>query len=357
MAARGLSQVDYVKWWDDAKFLLKADYHQLLTGFYGKDVVFDFARLSVDSDDLGIRMNGVSHYWGDIGQKSQRLAEAVADGADPYVRFKFDGRKASLFIVDKAREDEPCIGVYRTADLKYGYLDSLPEEYLLTNEQGQVLIKSVYDHYAEILEFMTSACRKGMEDIYNDAGLSMLEDLAMIFSLDLIEEDTLLPAESVYQNLCLCNVEESAQLKDKILSNVSDFYKEMVDTGELESVDVAMSNIVLAKQKLDTYFSDEYYLLGMLSFRVSNIGSASGEVQTDDIARVSVLAEKDPLFTGLVGTKLDKWCNDESASYDLKPGVTEQKRLRLGAHFNQKKEMVSTPSIRQKAKERFGRKM
>ena len=204
---------------------------------------------------------------------------------------------------------------------------------------------------------MESALEDRLEELYDRMGIPRSDELVMKLSEYLISDDSPLNADQLYNVLQLLPEENIRKIKEETLHSVKDFYYTLFENGEIDSVYAVESCVAHARKRLDDYLSTENLLFGKLSNQVSNFGVMKGEVQTDDIARVAVWAEKDPAFAPYLGKRLEKWVVSEAKGYGLKAEIVNKKRQLLGGRITTEPFRVPmNDRVKQSAAKRFSLK-
>ena len=345
-----VNNVSAASQWDDLRRRLIADYASLASSISAPEPYIRLCDLNVESDDFSIRIGGKRHLFHHGGPFGEKLSAAVHEGKKPGLMFKFFwDRGPDLYIVG---------GELPYSDTLALIADKGPEEMLLPKVLEDEVLSIAFKNFDKVYPVVNEVFLRELKAIYDSIGITRSDELIMKLSDHLVSDDVSLDPVQLYNVLQLIPDDELQRVKAETLKSVKEFYGDMFRNGELSSKAEVEAGVAYASQRLDEYFSAENRLFAKLSFRVANIGTFNGEVQTDDIARVAVWAEMDPAYAPFLGKKLERWVASESVAYGLKQEIVNRKREELGGKISKRPVKPKfSDDIKALAAKRFGVKI
>lgn len=332
--------------WEDFKMRIVADYAGMSSMVFDEVLEFPLCDLKVEVDDFSIRIGDKRHLFEQGGPGADVLCSAVSCGEQPVLTFFYDPEYPPQIMI-KNQEGSLLAIANLCSDDAFG----LPR---ILNDEVCSIVMKMRD---SIMVELESALEDRLEELYDKMGISRSDELVMKLSEYLISDDSPLNADQLYNVLQLLPEENIRKIKEETLHSVKDFYYTLFENGEMDSVYAVESCVAHARKRLDDYLSTENLLFGKLSNQVSNFGVMKGEVQTDDIARVAVWAEKDPAFAPYLGKRLEKWVVSEAKGYGLKAEIVNKKRQLLGGRITTEPFRVPmNERVKQSAAKRFSLK-
>ena len=336
--------------WDDVRQRLIAEYYDIVSSpnVFEKDLRFHVCDLNVDVDDFSVKIGEKRHLFHHGGPSAEKLCSAVSEGQQVSLIFDFLGSENGPAFTLRNAQGELLAVVEQKGE----------ESLLLPSSLCDEVLSIGLRHLDFISENLSEILSSTIDTFYKNLGYSRSDELVMKFSDYLVSDESDLDPEVLANVLQLIPDDELGRIKERTLESVRDFYRELYEQGEIGSKAEVESGIAYAKNRLDGYFAKESLFFSRLSLEVSSLGKFKGEVQSDDIARVAVWAEKNPECAPYLGKKLEDWVSSESAAYELKHEIVNRKREQLGAKFP--KEPLKprfTDGVRSLAAKRFQPKL
>lgn len=329
-------------WWEEARFRLKADYSILLVNEEKPDVLV--GSLPVSADGMGMCVGQGKCLCLDMDSFGERLYNAILEGGLSSVSvFVGYGEKDPYVYLAAAGREGECLGRVGGPGS-----EALSEDIILPESISDSVLGFVRKSFGDVLYDTEKKSRDFLLDFYRTIGKDWKTDITNSLALHLIDSDgAVLPSEDIFRHLYLLDNAQREEVRRDVTALVRQFYSELYEGGELESRHDVGFLISDAENRLESYFSNDSRLLGRLGFRLDSIAMLNQEVQTDDVARVALLAAKDPNYAHLLGKPLEKWVTGQCRKYGLKSPVVRAKLEQHGMDLGQQyvKPTVSSESI------------
>ena len=354
---KSVRDADIFSWWEETAYRLQADYSSVIEAisFNGgaDELAVRLGDVVLDMNDFCLYVNGKHCYFEEIGMKGGLLAQAAENNREAMLELVMSEHDAPYLRVSDAINRNVLAFVTSPEDMPGKGMIKYDESLLLADAHQLSLLGQLKERFPAVEAEIQSSIKKGVDGVYRTYNRTREDEMIRNLSFNLINGDETFLPEQMYRLTYLMEPDRLELVKKETMSQVTKFFHEAYELGEFESRDDIESLISHARKGLDSYLSEENLLMGKLSFRVMNVLERNEEVQSDDIARIAVLGEKDPVYSPYVD-KIDGWVKSEARQYGLKEDVVNLKRERLGGKVGMKPVRPEVPkAVKEKAGKRF----